>query len=89
MSEDIFNSLTDADGRVINARRLHMAAFNGGVEPSMRPVVWKHLLNVYPAGMTTRDRRAYLGAKCVEYYQLRYRWQRLVKAGEETILGLS
>lgn len=61
-----------------------MAAFTGGVEPSMRPVVWKHLLNVYPAKMNTKDRRAYLGAKCVEYYQLRYRWQRLVKAGENT-----
>ncbi|KAG8179371.1 hypothetical protein JTE90_012069 [Oedothorax gibbosus] len=81
MSEDIFNSLMDPEGRITNARRLHLAAFSGGVEPSMRPVVWKHLLNVYPAGMTTRDRRAYLGSKCVEYYQLRYRWQRLVKAG--------
>lgn len=82
MNEELFNSLLDREGRVFSHRKLHLAVYSNGVEPELRPVVWKHLLNVFPHGMTTRERRTYLSAKSVEYYQLRYRWQRLVKAGK-------
>ncbi|GFY42168.1 TBC1 domain family member 25 [Trichonephila inaurata madagascariensis] len=81
VDEALYFSLLDREGRVFNHRELHMAVYNGGVEPSMRPQVWKHLLNVYPHGMTMEDRKSYMNSKCEEYYQLRYRWQGLVRAG--------
>ncbi|KAF8770625.1 TBC1 domain family member 25 like protein [Argiope bruennichi] len=81
MDDAEYNSLLDKDGRVVNNRELHMSVFRGGVEPSMRPVIWKHLLNVFPQGLTLQERNSYLSSKCEEYYQLRYRWQHLMRAG--------
>ncbi|CAL1261908.1 unnamed protein product [Larinioides sclopetarius] len=81
VDEAEYNSLLDKEGRVVNNRELHMSVFRGGVEPSMRPVIWKHLLNVFPQGLTLQERNSYLSSKCEEYYQLRYRWQHLMRAG--------
>ncbi|XP_035229801.1 TBC1 domain family member 25-like [Stegodyphus dumicola] len=76
-----YNSLLDQEGRVVNHRELHMAVYKGGVEPAMRPTVWKHLLNVFPHGMTLEERNSYLNSKSEEYYRLRYRWQHLIQSG--------
>ncbi|GFT73938.1 TBC1 domain family member 25 [Nephila pilipes] len=81
VDEALYFSLLDREGRVFNHRELHMAVYNGGVDRSMRPQVWKHLLNVYPHGMTMEERKSYMSSKCEEYYQLRYRWQLLLRAG--------
>ena len=39
-------------GQVVTPRKLRLAVYRGGLEPCMRKVAWKHLLNVYPDGMT-------------------------------------
>lgn len=81
VDEAVYMNLLDAEGRVINHRDLYRAVYRGGVEPSLRPTVWKHLLNVFPFGMTLEERKNYMNNKCEEYYQLRYRWQHLMRAG--------
>ncbi|XP_054719738.1 TBC1 domain family member 25-like isoform X2 [Uloborus diversus] len=82
LDEIEFKNLQDKQGRILNHRELHMSVFQGGVEPSMRPTVWKHLLNVFPHGMTEEERDTYLNSKSAEYYRLRYRWQHLIHRGK-------
>ncbi|GIY62188.1 TBC1 domain family member 25 [Caerostris extrusa] len=81
MDEAEYSSLLDREGRLVNQRELHMSVYKGGVDPAMRPVVWKHLLNVFPQNITWEQRNSYMSCKCEEYYQLRYRWQHLMQAG--------
>ncbi|KAL3183896.1 hypothetical protein MRX96_032997 [Rhipicephalus microplus] len=41
-------------------------------------VVWKHILNVYPDGLTGRERLAYMRRKSDQYLQLRAAWKALL-----------
>jgi hypothetical protein len=50
-----------------------------------RKVVWKHLLDVYPAGLPGKERLEYMKAKTAEYHSLRQRWQHHVKNSEQVI----
>lgn len=54
---------------------------SGGADPSVRPSLWMHLLDVYPSGAGPKDREEFLNRKAEEYYGLRYSWQRLVQIG--------
>lgn len=46
-----------------------------------RKVVWKHILNVYPDGMTGKERMDYIKRKANEYYSLRTRWKDCIQKG--------
>ena len=46
-----------------------------------RKVVWKHILNVYPEGMTGKERMDYIKRKANEYYALRTRWKDCIQKG--------
>lgn len=46
-----------------------------------RKVVWKHILNVYPDGMTGRERMDYMKRKANEYYTLRASWKECIQNG--------
>ena len=37
-------------------------------------MLWRHLLNVYPDGMTGEQRLTYIRRKSNEYYELRDEW---------------
>lgn len=47
----------------------------------LRKVVWKHILNVYPEGMTGKERMDYIKMKANEYYSLRTRWKDCIQKG--------
>lgn len=47
-----------------------------------RRVVWKHILNVYPEGMSGKERMEYTRRKSEEYYKLRDIWKDLLKRGQ-------
>ncbi|XP_064486926.1 TBC1 domain family member 25-like isoform X2 [Ornithodoros turicata] len=72
-----FHSFLDPEGRLARPRDLRTSIYHGGVEPSLRKVVWKHLLNVYPEGLTGKQRLAYMKKKSAEYYRLRSAWKDL------------
>lgn len=57
----------DADARLIHVNELRQAIFDGGVEPSFRKVVWRHLLNIFPPSVTGLERINYL-----KYISLKY-----------------
>ncbi|XP_072776476.1 TBC1 domain family member 25 [Taeniopygia guttata] len=71
--------LSDADlraylgpgGRLLRPQDLRLHVFHGGVEPGLRKVVWRYLLNVFPAGLTGQERLSHLRLKAAEYSALK------------------
>ncbi|XP_059728414.1 TBC1 domain family member 25 [Haemorhous mexicanus] len=71
--------LSDADlrsylgpgGRLLRPQDLRLHIFHGGVEPGLRKVVWRYLLNVFPAGLTGQERLSHLRLKAAEYSSLK------------------
>ncbi|XP_058802588.1 TBC1 domain family member 25 isoform X2 [Phymastichus coffea] len=47
-----FRKFLDPIGQIIQSKELRAVIYFGGIEPSLRKVVWKHILNVYPDGMS-------------------------------------
>ncbi|PSN42621.1 hypothetical protein C0J52_20023 [Blattella germanica] len=50
----------------------------------LRKVVWKHILNVYPDGMSGKERMDYMKKKAYEYQALRDCWKEMVQDGQVT-----
>ncbi|CAG0913289.1 unnamed protein product [Notodromas monacha] len=69
-----FHSFLDAVGCLVKPKELRTAVFRGGIEPSLRKVVWKHILNIYPPGMTGRERMVYVKNLCAQYEMLKAEW---------------
>ncbi|EFN88391.1 TBC1 domain family member 25 [Harpegnathos saltator] len=77
-----FRRFLDPIGQVVHSKELRAVIYFGGIEPSLRKVVWKHILNVYPEGMSGRERMDYMKRKAQEYQNLRERWRALVQKGQ-------
>uniref|UniRef100_A0A2P2I736 TBC1 domain family member 25 n=2 Tax=Hirondellea gigas TaxID=1518452 RepID=A0A2P2I736_9CRUS len=71
-----FQSFLDNVGVMQRAAELRKTVYLIGLEPSLRKVAWKHLLDVYPEGLTGRERLDYMKMKAQEYYKLRDTWQK-------------
>ncbi|KAJ8686517.1 hypothetical protein QAD02_022311 [Eretmocerus hayati] len=78
-----FRNFLDNVGQVIQCKELRAVIYFGGIEPSLRKVVWKHILNVYPDGMSGRERMDYMKSKAQEYINLRDAWKKLVQNGQD------
>lgn len=81
LSDSEFRTFNDSVGQIIHPLNLRSVIFKGGIDPSLRRVVWKHILNVYPDGMTGRERMDYMKRKAAEYYRLREVWRAAVQNG--------
>lgn len=81
LSDTEFRSFLDSVGQIVQPHRLRGVIYAGGIDPSLRRVVWKHLLNVYPDGMTGRERMDYMKRKSAEYVRLRDTWRTAVQRG--------
>ncbi|CAF0949113.1 unnamed protein product [Rotaria sordida] len=75
VDEHDFQKFLDSEGRLINANELRQAIYEGGVEPSFRKVIWRHLLNIFPIDMTSSERTEYLKDVSIEYEKLKGRWK--------------
>ncbi|XP_078595487.1 TBC1 domain family member 25-like isoform X1 [Branchiostoma floridae x Branchiostoma japonicum] len=71
LSDTEFHSFLDESGRLIRPEDLRLRIYHGGVDPALRKVVWRHLLNVYPAGMGGKERMDYMKRKANEYLKLK------------------
>lgn len=78
LSDTEFRTFLDSVGQIVQPNRLRHVIYAGGIEPSLRRVVWKHILNVYPDGMTGRERMDYMKRKSAEYLRLRDTWRQAV-----------
>jgi hypothetical protein len=77
-----FRKFLDPIGQVIQSKELRAVIYFGGIEPSLRKVVWKHILNVYPEGMSGLERMDYMKRKAQEYINLRDAWKNLMQIGQ-------
>ncbi|KAM9751762.1 LOW QUALITY PROTEIN: TBC1 domain family member 25 [Menidia menidia] len=71
LSDSEFHSFLNAQGQLTRPEELRLRIYHGGVEPSLRKVVWRYLLNVYPAGLSGQQRLDYMKRKAREYEQLK------------------
>uniref|UniRef100_A0A182WHC4 Rab-GAP TBC domain-containing protein n=1 Tax=Anopheles minimus TaxID=112268 RepID=A0A182WHC4_9DIPT len=76
-----FRKLQDSVGQILAPEQLRKVIYLGGIDPSLRRVVWKHILNVYPDGMTGRERMEYMKRKSAEYFRLRDVWRSTMQRG--------
>lgn len=81
LSDNEFRTFHDSVGQIIQPYGLRKVIYEGGIDPSLRRVVWKHILNVYPDGMTGRERMDYMKRKATDYYRLREIWRNAVQHG--------
>ena len=77
MTDMEFRNYLDSDGHMIKPGEFRLSIYQGGTEPSLRRVVWRHLLNIYPESMSGRERFAYMKKKENEYFELRDQWRKL------------
>uniref|UniRef100_A0A1A9X3G2 Rab-GAP TBC domain-containing protein n=1 Tax=Glossina brevipalpis TaxID=37001 RepID=A0A1A9X3G2_9MUSC len=70
-----FRMFLDALGQIQRNDELRRVIFFGGIDPSLRRVVWKHILNVYPSAMNGHQRMNYMRRKSEHYYKLRDTWK--------------
>lgn len=81
LTDGEFRGFLDSVGRIMCPDQLRRVIYIGGIDPSLRRVVWKHILNVYPDGMTGKERMDYMKRKAAEYYELRDVWRTAVQTG--------
>jgi len=74
IGENDLKKFLDSDARLIYVNELRQAIYEGGVVPSFRKVVWRHLLNIFPASLTGLERINYLKYVTMKYETLKNRW---------------
>ncbi|XP_068602739.1 TBC1 domain family member 25 [Brachionichthys hirsutus] len=74
LSDAEFHSYLNGQGQLTRPEELRLRIYHGGVEPSLRKVVWRYLLNVYPDGLSGQERMDYMKRKTREYAQLKSEW---------------
>ncbi|XP_070766407.1 TBC1 domain family member 25 [Enoplosus armatus] len=74
LSDAEFHSYLNGQGQLTRPEELRLRIYHGGVEPSLRKVVWRYLLNVYPDGLSGQERMDYMKRKTREYDQLKSEW---------------
>lgn len=87
LSDNEFRYYCDSVGQIIHQMELRKVIFSGGIDPSLRRVVWKHILNVYPSGLTGKERMDYIKKKSTEYYTLRETWRKAVLEQGTSVSG--
>nr|XP_061826189.1 TBC1 domain family member 25-like isoform X2 [Nerophis lumbriciformis] len=74
LSDTEFHSYLNGQGQLTRPEELRLRIYHGGVDPSLRKVVWRYLLNVYPDGLSGQERMDYMKRKTREYDQLKNAW---------------
>uniref|UniRef100_UPI00398EB437 TBC1 domain family member 25 isoform X2 n=1 Tax=Pristiophorus japonicus TaxID=55135 RepID=UPI00398EB437 len=69
-----FHTYLNHEGQLSRPEELRLRIYHGGVEPALRKVVWRYLLNVYPDGLTGQERMDYMKRKTREYERLKGEW---------------
>ncbi|XP_028923031.1 TBC1 domain family member 25 isoform X1 [Ornithorhynchus anatinus] len=83
LTDTEFHTYLNHEGQLTRPEELRLRIYHGGVEPSLRKVVWRYLLNVYPDGLTGQERMDYMKRKTREYDQLKSEWNQ--RASQEDL----
>uniref|UniRef100_A0A3B4BKL7 Rab-GAP TBC domain-containing protein n=1 Tax=Periophthalmus magnuspinnatus TaxID=409849 RepID=A0A3B4BKL7_9GOBI len=82
LSDAEFHCYLNSQGQLTKPEELRLRIYHGGVEPSLRKVVWRYLLNVYPDGLSGQERMDYMKRKTREYHELKSQCSSRVSAEE-------
>lgn len=74
-----FRKFLDHKGRLLNPDDLWLRIYYSGIQPSLRKVVWRVLLNVFPSNLTGEQRIQYMKLKSREYTLLKDTWKQNLK----------
>ena len=75
LQEFEWRSFMDKNRRLVNEPELRLRVFYGGVSAQLRPIVWRHLLYVFPPKLKWNDRYVFMDVQRQEYIKLRDAWQ--------------
>ncbi|KJE91222.1 hypothetical protein CAOG_02388 [Capsaspora owczarzaki ATCC 30864] len=86
-----WRTFLEKDGGVKDEAKLRQRIFHGGIDPPVRPIVWRYLLKFYPFDTPLQECHQIGQAKCQEYDALFQRWKTRellfkTEAGEPTNL---
>merc|ERR1719193_2351199 len=81
VSDAMFRNFLNKVGQMVSPREFRLSVYRAGLHPSLRKIGWKHLLNVYPAGMTGGERIRYLRDLSASYGEMKSDWMSLVLQG--------
>ena len=84
MTDSEFHSFLGSVGEMLRPDDFRLSVYLGGIEPSLRKVAWRHLLNVFPTGLNGKERFEYMNRKKFEYYRLRDDWRALHSRNQGT-----
>ena len=90
LKDNDFRNYLDEEGCLVKPDELRLLVYQIGVEHSLRKVVWKHLLNVYPTKprlLTGAERYDYMKKKCDEYHRLKKRWQQMNWENKKSVVS--
>ncbi|XP_072396962.1 TBC1 domain family member 15 isoform X2 [Diabrotica undecimpunctata] len=71
------------EGKIEDVESVKTLIFRGGVTPSLRPEVWKFLLDYFPWSSTEAERQKLQAVKSDEYYNMKLQWKRMTKVQED------
>ena len=75
VSQELWESFFDGDGRIVQESRLRKCVFENGVEASLRKDIWKYLLGYFPFHTTYLEREIIQKQLKVEYQALKSHWK--------------
>ncbi|KAH9490643.1 hypothetical protein Btru_052212 [Bulinus truncatus] len=79
-----FKNYLDSEGHMIRPNEFRLSVYQGGIEPSLRRVAWRHLLNIFPINMSGQCRFDYMKRKEEEYRNLREEWRERFRTNTAT-----
>ncbi|XP_071809913.1 TBC1 domain family member 25-like [Asterias amurensis] len=71
LDDQEFFTYLDPVGHLERPHELRLRVYQGGIKPSLRKVVWRHLLNIFPEGLSGKERLEHVKAKSLEYHRLK------------------
>ncbi|XP_072026387.1 LOW QUALITY PROTEIN: TBC1 domain family member 25-like [Amphiura filiformis] len=88
LDDQEFWTFLDPTGRLLRPKQLRLRVYQGGIDHSLRRVVWRHLLNVFPDGLSGKERMEHVRVKSNEYEQLKKKLLNEPKEDFKTIMNM-
>jgi hypothetical protein len=83
VDEEVWNSYRDSEGRVKDVHGLKSLIFRGGVDWSLRKILWKYMLGYYKWDKTDEENKAARKGLSDSYYRMKLQWMSMTDDQEK------